>query len=1085
MKKSFFLLLILFCALLCRAEFLHFDDAYNRFYFDKKTGGLRGIYSKTTEKFLVTKGAPRGIFELSLKKTGYVSPKSVRKISAEDCKLLSQKTEKKDGSTTLFQSYLLPDQKSRIDLKIVFDKKNYSSWQICSIENRSGEEIFETAFPIIAGIAPLEGGEQLFRGGAYYILSNPFKYGLLQDAFPSRAPFPVLDMYGKDGRGGVFLIDLDRTRQRTVLCTRSNGRKMLFIKTVKIPHATKYTPSSRTLVGTHTGKWHTAGAIYRDFLASGKNHVQHPEWLANCHGYYAQGWGPRPRFSDIPFWSNAMKEESGMNFIFYFNLRHRWLTQTPAPHLGTYEDLKWAIRKLRRNKLYFGYYNLANSLHPMVDREFLPEKPFQMGSFKRPVFDSHDFLEPGTALRDSIKNIDGSVIFEWTALKKPFDLTLKNRRRMYAHPGALRLCLEQPAVQRYFTGMAQRFAKAGLDVFYWDTVGCGNHNCFDPSHRHGYGTYADGEAKYLADSFKIAKKYNPDAAFMYESINCTTGTCNGYLSTVHSFPAAIRFISPENIGMLGNANHPKDLLGSYLESFRCGMRLGGYNEWWENDKNWVRLQKTNAGMLALRKKVGEFLYPARFMDSLGVHCSGKEVNAGLFASQDQQLMIANIINRNEEKNTQVTITAEAFQKAKYAYVVKYPGTEFEKMPFKKTGKSICFTAPSALASSVLFLNHPEIAASVESVNGAPGGKVLVKVRLRNLSPRNISGEAALEVPKEWGKVKAQKFVISRELEEKVLTFEIPVPRAAKTGRYNIHAQIKTAQKSIRRWELCFIEEPVRVDLEQYHSDKVKIKLCNMTDIRQEFNLNITGMEKSAFAGSQKKITLKPGEKTEQFFEIPGLSDMQSPFRVKVETHGSGWQDYFVETFWPLIANGNLELSNFNDWLPDYWWIANPERSKYPKLDWFAWTKDGGINNTRALKISGGSKHQYSLTPVGPLKPGKTYRFSFFARSTAPCDATVSCIGAVEHAERETFSDSDKKAVKRRVNFSVALKLDNKQIGKWKKYSVTFTVPHDMKMFSRYKGFANIYFTNRTPGATVFFDNVRLVPFNGNQSGSGK
>ena len=48
MKKSFFLLLILFCALLCRAEFLHFDDAYNRFYFDKKTGGLRGIYSKTT-----------------------------------------------------------------------------------------------------------------------------------------------------------------------------------------------------------------------------------------------------------------------------------------------------------------------------------------------------------------------------------------------------------------------------------------------------------------------------------------------------------------------------------------------------------------------------------------------------------------------------------------------------------------------------------------------------------------------------------------------------------------------------------------------------------------------------------------------------------------------------------------------------------------------------------------------------------------------------------------------------------------------------------------------------------------------------
>ena len=213
---------------------MRIDDAYNRFYFDGKTGGLRGIYSKITDKFLVTEGAPRGIFELSLKKTGYVSPKSVRKISAEDCTLLSQKTEKKAGSTTLFQSYLLPDRKSRINIKIVFDAKNHSSWQISSIENRSGEEIFETAFPVISGIAPLEGGEQLFRGGAYYILSDPFKFGILQDAFPSRAPFPVLDIYGKDGHGGVFLIDLDRSRQRTVLCTRSNGRKMLFIKTKPI-----------------------------------------------------------------------------------------------------------------------------------------------------------------------------------------------------------------------------------------------------------------------------------------------------------------------------------------------------------------------------------------------------------------------------------------------------------------------------------------------------------------------------------------------------------------------------------------------------------------------------------------------------------------------------------------------------------------------------------------------------------------------------------------------------------------------------------------------------------------------------------
>ena len=130
-----------------------------------------------------------------------------------------------------------------------------------------------------------------------------------------------------------------------------------------------------------------------------------------------------------------------------------------------------------------------------------------------------------------------------------------------------------------------------------------------------------------------------------------------------------------------------------------------------------------------------------------------------------------------------------------------------------------------------------------------------------------------------------------------------------------------------------------------------------------------------------------------------------------------------------------------------------------------------------MKISGGAKSQYSLTPVGPLKPGKTYHFSFMAKSTAPCDAAVSCIGAVDHSERETFnSNAGKRPVRR--NFSVVLKLDKKaSSGEWKKYSATFTVPRDMKLFSTYKGFANIYFANKTPGTDVFFDNVRLIPFN--------
>ena len=188
------LLLFLFCGSCCFADVLHLEDSCSRFSFDKKNGALRGIFSKTAGVFPVKKGNKSGIFELSLKKTGYIRADEVKKITAENCSLLSQKITSQGKKKILTQSYLLPDQKSRFTCHMIFDEKQYSSWQIVSIENNSGMEIFEVAFPVIGGI-DLAGKEMLFRGGMYYVLSDPFKYRVLGDVFPSRAPFPVLDIY--------------------------------------------------------------------------------------------------------------------------------------------------------------------------------------------------------------------------------------------------------------------------------------------------------------------------------------------------------------------------------------------------------------------------------------------------------------------------------------------------------------------------------------------------------------------------------------------------------------------------------------------------------------------------------------------------------------------------------------------------------------------------------------------------------------------------------------------------------------------------------------------------------------------------
>ena len=129
------LLLFLFCGSYCFADVLHLEDSCTRFSFDKKTGALRGIFSKAAGVSPIKAGNKCGIFELSFKKTGYIRSGEVKKITAENCRLFSQKITSQGKKKILTQSYLLPDQKSRFTCRMIFDEKQYSSWQIVSIEN--------------------------------------------------------------------------------------------------------------------------------------------------------------------------------------------------------------------------------------------------------------------------------------------------------------------------------------------------------------------------------------------------------------------------------------------------------------------------------------------------------------------------------------------------------------------------------------------------------------------------------------------------------------------------------------------------------------------------------------------------------------------------------------------------------------------------------------------------------------------------------------------------------------------------------------------------------------------------------------
>lgn len=1049
------------------------ENDHYRMVFDGKNGGLREFYAKKLSRHMVVPGTSRALFALRLKPVGFVKTDGVETIDGGRSRLTGQKLTVAGATRTLRQSYSLPGGRGKVELEIAFDATAISRWRI-SLDNRAGKEIFQVDFPHIAGVAAPDGGEILFRGGAYYLLENPFRFSVLRDKWPLRVPFPILDVYSKKSGGGMYLIDLEKNLQLTELCTVGAGRKIFLSKTVKIDSGASYRSNAEALLGVHSGDWHSAGDVYRDYLSKFKSPFHSPRWLRECDGFYMQGWGPRPRYSDIPFWADMAKRESGMNYIGYWNLCSRWYTPYRAPHLGDYDDLRTALRKIRRNRLFMSYYILGHSIAPSADPEFIPGGKMT-GSFKKSAFKAGDFTAPGLVNRYALKKIDGTAGFEWTRLKGPFEFTPEGKQRMFENEGTLVVCPECTEVQQHWIDTARHFFDLGVDGLYWDTVGCQNFLCFDTGHSHGYGGFARGELEWLTRAKEEALKRNPNAIFLSESlIPALPGCSDLYVSSVHAIAAAVRYIAPNELGFLGYANHPKDLVGGILEAFRVGFRMGGYNAWW--DKQAPGIVEKNAGLLALRRQIKEFVYPGRFLDDQGVTTDDPTVKAGLFDAKHYRAGVVTLTNRAEKKTVMVTLEAPQFRTMRRAYAVKFPEAEFYPLPFTQCDGKIRFTAPDALASAVVFLQEPEVTLRVEASNGVPGGSATIKVMVRNLSPTAISGQVALELPQGWSGEQPKTFRIDRELGTADVNFTVKVPESAKVERYDLFATVSVGAKRIRAWEYCVIEEPIRVDLRQFRGDLIQATVKNLTSRTQNIRLDILPHASSAFTGAGQKIKLPPQAEDVWYFRIPGLSAAQKPFRVRVKSaiDSPAWSDEFVESFWPLVANGDFELNEFRDDLPDYWWIANPERSPLPKKPWYHWNKSGGFKG-RCLMIDGGANHQVMLGAIGPLVPGRTYKLSARVKFSAPASASVECFGMTKHLERDTFCP--RTTLTDNSNFSASLPIRPEDpLNQWNEYSTVFTVPPDAKIFSIYKGFANLYLTNLTPGAKAWFDNVRLIPW---------
>lgn len=581
-----------------------------------RTGALCGIVEKTTGLRLTAAGvqeallgglavrAPGASEQTLIGVAGAPAPSGAGQVAAPEDQLRVIRVEPRRRGLVI-TAHALQGQ-IVVTLRLLADRSALCRLQ-CEVDNRSPLEVIRVDFPRLGQVAvgdwsddeavmPQKAGERLAQPAA--------KTGRTL-VYPGSASMAWIDLC--DRQAGLYLAVNDRRLTATEIeCRGGRGRRgadlVLRSHTRVAPGTTK---TREFVLGIHPGDWHWAADRYREYAAGFMQRPDNPEWVTWCDGWVGTSG---LEFARLGATMDRVKAE-GFEYIQQWAQMADGIDQCcgnfpwPAPALGGEAGYVAGIRDVHaRGGRITGYCpsrlwtrdSAINAALRKTKKEDLPAEALAL-------------IPP----------------LEWFEQWRLYPLDGKPLAQYDAELGWFSMC---PASDGWFEHQRQWIVdliakRWGMDGAYIDELAAAQAwPCYNLNHGHDdIGDWGRGHVRILKAVAEGGRRHNPgfcvsiegcgDVQGQYANLHLISGLCTRPEVFHYTFPEYILINGLSNTGW----KNPTETVGTaFINGDRFDARLGSAE---------IRTA------LALRQRIKRWLYPARFMDTLGLTPSTEAVQA--------------------------------------------------------------------------------------------------------------------------------------------------------------------------------------------------------------------------------------------------------------------------------------------------------------------------------------------------------------------------------------------------------------------------------------------------------------------------
>lgn len=483
------------------------------------------------------------------------------------------------------------------------------------IENRSEGTVDSVRFPTFGPLALHGGFHERPRATVPESLWGAGSGG----SFPGNMSMGWSSWEGK--AGSVFVASLDPTWTETAFSfpLRDGYANASTVSRRVIPPSESF--RFPYAVAVYEGDWHRAADWYRELSRSVIKPPQHPRWAKYADGWYLGA------AEDLCYGRRSVTSFPDARWI-GFTYCQTWYTGDGefvgnfgycSPRLGTPEQHRRDAERMAKHDGHFGYY--------IQDQEFPIDhtrSKTHIGNTRKELFPPWTFMPTEDWYEDSSIRYASGRPKGWASRMSSYVVT--EQRHM---------CLGAEGWRQYIVdAVRSNVQHYGCSTQYIDQLSCTTQHCWNAKHEHGVqnGYHGPNSVRVAREVTETCRKINPDFALAAEGMSCLTGQyVNFHLASsrpyrdhgasfLYTFPDALIFRGSANgcfqWSGLSMAQHLRDLYVFHRFDF-------------------CELSPLMRAIVQCRQRIKDWMYDARFMDTVGLSCESKECRARWFALREE------------------------------------------------------------------------------------------------------------------------------------------------------------------------------------------------------------------------------------------------------------------------------------------------------------------------------------------------------------------------------------------------------------------------------------------------------------------